>query len=84
VSGQNGGFNRCDIFIKKITSVLNSYSIMPKQANRVHKKDFNRTSDSLLYVLDGEALLCPGKEEFHVTTGQSPLNYRKNHKIKFM
>ena len=57
---------------------------MPKQANRVHKKDFNRTSDSLLYVLDGEALLCPGKEEFHVTTGQSPLNYRKNHKIKFM
>ena len=59
-------FIDCDIFIKKITSVLNSYPIMPKKENWVHKKDLNRTSDCLLYILDGEAMLCPGKEQHHV------------------
>ena len=60
-------FKECDIFIKKITSVLNSYPIMPKNANWVHKRDLNRSSDSLLYVLNGEAMLCPGEEKYHVT-----------------
>ena len=55
-----------DIFIKKIQSVINSFSIMPPDSNWIHKKENKRTTDSLVYILSGEAMLCPDENNFHV------------------
>lgn len=56
----------CDFFIKNISCIYNTYSYMPKTASWVHKKEMKRSSELLIYVMDGEAMLCPGNQKFHV------------------
>ncbi len=55
-----------DFFIKKLYRSLNTFSCLLPNSNWVHHKEEPRNVEYFIYVLDGEAMLCPGDRQFHV------------------
>jgi len=61
--------NVCDFFINKIDKIKKTHSMSPLMNHWEFKYDRVRYTDSIVYILGGEAMLFPGNKEFHVKTG---------------
>ena len=59
----------CDFFINNVKSVNKQNYLEQIDKNWEFKESRARHTDRLIYILGGEALLCPGDKKFHVKAG---------------